>query len=212
MNATSIFRRCAVAAAIGMGSSIASAAPIIVSLVPSATHINIGEFVNIELRISGLADEILSAFDADLFFDPNVLNSASVTFFPGNFTTGSDYYFQADFAGPYTEFMAGSLHDDDTLAGFQQNSFTIGYWTFEGTDNGISLLDLGADLDFERNFVGRRFQTLDVTVQGTCVAVGDGQCPDRVVPEPAAYGLLGMAALLGGLATSRRRRDDKKSA
>lgn len=212
MNATSIFRRCAIAAAIGLGSSVASAAPIIVSLVPSATHINIGEFVTIEMRITGLADEILSAFDADLYFDPNVFTAVS-TFFPfAPFGGAGNTYSATDFAGPYVEMIGGSLLDDDTLAGIQLNSFMIASFTFSGDNSGFGLFDLGADLDFERNFVGRRFQTLDLTVQGTCVAVGDGQCPDRVVPEPAAYGLLGMAALLGGLATSRRRRDDKQSA
>jgi MYXO-CTERM domain-containing protein len=46
------------------------------------------------------------------------------------------------------------------------------------------------------------FSTLDVSVNSACIAVGTGQCN---VPEPASFGLVGVA-LLGALAPAALRR------
>ena len=67
------------------------------------------------------------------------------------------------------------------------------------------MLGLGADLDIERNFVGRGFQTLPISVEGACIAVGTGSC-DNAVPEPSSYGLAAIALLAAGAAGRSRRR------
>ena len=73
-----------------------------------------------------------------------------------------------------------------------------------GLADGVTWIDLGSEPDYQRNFVGRNFGTLDVTVQGACIAVGDAQC--STVPEPATYALAALA-FAGALGARRRRRD-----
>ena len=70
------------AAALAVAALCATApasAAVVVSFVPSATHIGIGGNVSVDMNISGLGADILSAFDINILFDAAVLSNFSVT-------------------------------------------------------------------------------------------------------------------------------------
>jgi hypothetical protein len=113
----------------------------------------------------------------------------------------------AKVGGDVTSFL-----DDDDLDALQGDSFTLMRLTFKGQAQGVSFLNFGTDPDLERLVTGRLLQSgiagvLDLEYRGACVAVGDVNCPGQV-PEPATYGLAGLALLGCGIATTRRRRSD----
>jgi MYXO-CTERM domain-containing protein len=191
-------------AAASLGAALPASAAIVVRFEPASTSIAIGESVEVSVRISGLGDEILGAFDTNTVFDESILDNFVVTFPNNPFGGLADSYVQADFQDGNTDVIGGSYLDDDALAAVQPDDFVMLTFSFEGRANGFSFVDMGLDAVFERNFVGRRFQTLDVQVIGTCIAVGTGSCPNNV-PEPSTFGLAGLA-LLGLAAPAWRRR------
>ena len=184
-----------------------SMAAITVTLTPSSQHVNVGDQVTIDVGISGLGTEVLSAMDLDMLFNPTVLGSPrSVSFFGAQFgNLVADSFFDVFFELGDTEVQAGSLLDDDALAAIQtDDAFQFLSYTFTALADGFSFLNYGPDLDFERAFTGRRAQLLDVTVVGACVSVGQVTDCNRV-PEPATFSLAGLA-LLGVFAPSALRR------
>jgi MYXO-CTERM domain-containing protein len=191
-------------AAASLGAALPASAAIVVRFEPASTSIAIGESVEVSVRISGLGDEILGAFDTNTVFDESILDNRVVSFPNSAFGGIADSYAQVDFQDGNTDVIGGSYLDDDALAAVQPDDFLMLTFTFDGRANGFSLVDMGLDAVFERNFVGRRFQTLDVQVIGTCIAVGTGSCPNNV-PEPSTFGLAGLA-LLGVAAPAWRRR------
>ncbi len=192
-------------AAAALFTALPASAAIVVSFHPSATQIAVGGLVNVEMRISGLGDEILSAFDIDATFNSGVLSNFAVTHnaIGTQFGPLGDSYFDANFGAGVTEVIDGSLLDDATLVANQDNDFVVLTFGFNGLADGVSTITLGPDLDFERNFVGLGFQSLDVEVGSVCIAVGNGNC---AVPEPASYGLAAIALLAAGAAGRTRRR------
>ena len=62
----------ALALAAGTLSAAPASADIVVSFAPSATHLNIGDSVTIDMTISGLGTEILSAFDFNAIWNSSV--------------------------------------------------------------------------------------------------------------------------------------------
>lgn len=187
----------------GAASAI-QAAPVTVSFLPATSHIAVGGATTVEMRISGLGDEILSSFDADMLFNSSVLSNYAVTHNAVPQMGGlGNVFFSSTFTPGMTESIDYSLLTDAELAAAQANDFAVLTFSFTGLADGFSLVNLGADLDFERNFVGLNYGTLDVTVQGACISVGTGACE---VPEPGAYSLAGVALLAAGWAGRRRTR------
>lgn len=170
---------------------------------PSATHIDVGQQVTVDVSIAGLGAEVLSAYDLNFLYDPSILNWFTTTqmlapFGPSFPMAGSNGLLEGNLG-----FDMVSLETDAALATNQADAFQLFSFTLRGVADGTTQLTLGADLDFERAFGGLDAQALTVDVGGLCIAVGTGQCN---VPEPASYGLVGLAlagALLPGL---RRRR------
>ena len=188
-----------------MVASVPASAAIVVSFTPASSHINVGETVAITMSISGLDDEILSAFDINMLFDSAVVRNDSVTHnVATQWCPASE--FNTVFGVGDTDVFDYTYDDDDTVAAMQANSFAVLTFGFTGLASGVTTIRLGDDLDFERAFVGRRFELLDVEVGTACLSVGTGSCGGGgTVPEPAGYGLAGLALLGAGFASRRRK-------
>jgi MYXO-CTERM domain-containing protein len=191
----------ALAAAALCASAPASAA-IVFSFTPSATQIAVGDSVTIDATISGLGPEILSAFDLNFVYDPAILQWSLIGYFGA--TLGHPLGV-ADNGLPNGNlgFDDSSLDDDATLAANQADSLLLFRFTLSGQTDGATTFTLGASPDFDRNFVGLNFESLNVDVGSVCIAVGTGSC---AVPEPASYGLAAIALLAAGAAGRTRRR------
>ncbi len=186
--------------------AVPASAAIVVNFTPASSHIEVGESVAINMTISGLDTEILSVFDVNMLFNSAVVGNAAVSFFGAEFGGLADSFVDVTFGAGVTGVIGGSWLDDDTLAASQSDSFVMLQFSFTGLADGVTNVTLGADPDYARNFVGRRAQSLDVTVGSACIAVGTGSCGGgNNVPEPAGYGLAGLALLGAGFASRRRK-------
>lgn len=193
-----------VAAAAMLLSAPASAA-VVVSMSPAAQSVNVGDTISIDIRISGLGSEILSAFDIDVLFDAGLASGGLATWVDTEFG-GVDAAFDVDDSTPGVLRTVGySLLDDDSLAATQTDgAFTFLRMSWTADADGALFLKFGASPEFQRNVVGRDFQSLDASFNGACVAIGTGSC--NQIPEPAGYALAGLALLGCGAASRLRRR------
>jgi hypothetical protein len=195
------------AAAATLAAAPASAA-IVVSMSPSVQSVAIGDTISVDIVISGLGTEILSAFDLNVLFNTALVGNApgdqGISFFGAQFGSPDDFFFPTFGAG-VNGAQGGSFLDDDDLAAIQtDDSFTFMTFTWKAAADGALFLNFGANPDFERNVVGRNALTLDASYQGACVAIGTGSC--NQVPAPATYALASLALLGCGLTSTRRRR------
>ena len=196
--------------------AVPASAAIMVSFAPSSTHINVGDDVNIDVSISGLGAEILSAVDINFLFTGGAAPWTVADFGGMNnaFNLGNpgDSYFFFDMILPGNlGIIAGSLLDDATLAAGQADSFLLGTITLHGTADGVTHIAFGPDADFEHNFVGLDATSLNVALGTACIAVGTGSCEGGPAPEPASLWLIGLA-LLAAVAAGRPRRRTRGAA
>lgn len=200
----------ALAATAAIAISAPAAAAVIVSLHPASQTVDVGNTIAVDVKISGLGTgqgrEILSSFDLSVLYNSTLATWQSTGFFGAEFGSPDDY-FSAIPGLNDVGVIGGSWLNDDNLALVQtEDSFTFLTFTWKAETDGALFLKFGADPDFERNVVGLNARSLDAQFLGACVAIGTGNCDIVPVPEPASYGLAGLALLGCGLATTRRRR------
>ena len=205
-------------AAAALCASAPAQAGIVISFTPASSTIDIGQTVTVDMSISGLDAEILSGFDFNVVWNSARVTGSAFTVMPACSQMGVAAMCDPDAVLPQGNFGATgfAVEDDDTLAGSQADSFLLAQITFTGLSGGLTNITLGNDLDFERNFVGRLFGTLDVTVGSAEICVRSdlgstlpGQCAGTPpgIPEPSSYALAGVALLAAGWARRGRRRE-----
>lgn len=178
--------------------SLASAAPI-VSVVPSATSLAVGETARVDIRVDGLGDGFIGAYDLAVIWNGALLSGSAFAF--DRFLDGPADSLQLVTAesGSYAaaEVSLSSLANQAGLAGFRLFSFEV-----TGLAAGV------ATFGFDRE------RTLELTagdgsaVSGVEFAGARLTVTDRViaVPEPASGHLLGALGVVGLLSQSWRRR------
>ena len=173
---------------------VAQAAPV-VSFNPSVTNAMPGDTVFVDVNISGLGTELVSAFDLNIYFDPATL-------------TGVGYVLGSGLGAPLAldlsvilvnsfDLFWDSFLDDGTLAAAQTpGGFTVVTLEFSALAPGVSQIAFGLGAN-ERDIVGLDAQLLtDVAFGGACVAVNDpngGPNVCNTVPEPSSLALLVLA-------------------
>jgi hypothetical protein len=192
-----------------LGAAAPAAAAPSLSFTASANSIAVGDATLITATVSGLDAEILSAFDLNFVYNPAILNWTAISYFgaPLGHSLGAS---TNGLPNGNLGFDDASLDDDATLAANQANSFNLFTFSLVGLADGATTFTLGADPDFDRNFVGLNFASLAVDVGSICIAVGTGSC-DNNVPEPATYGLAGLGLMAAGLAGRRRKAAQAKA-
>ncbi|MCZ6617620.1 MAG: PEP-CTERM sorting domain-containing protein [Gammaproteobacteria bacterium] len=170
---------------------------VIISFEPGDQSISLGGSATVDLRVSGLGDEILTGFDLYVGFDDSILAFQSFTFGTGldvfGFGTLTDVL---DFGGVVNVYELSFDFDDD-LRDFQPDDFVLGTLTFVGLDFGTSALDiLQSPLSFSSILSGEYVldDLLGFEIASELQAdLGSGSI---IVPEPGALVLL-MSGLLG---------------
>ncbi len=186
----------------------ATASPVVI-FTPSTQHANIGDLVKVDVTISGLGDEVLSAVDLNFLWNAGVMGlSRSIDATSAQIQLGGGDPSKVSWAIDVTSngnwgLQMTSLLLDPDLAAAQANQFLLATFEFSADANGSTTFGLGADLDFQRNFVGLDALSLNVDIGSACVAVGTGSC---TVPEPAGMLLTAMALAGAAAPTVLRRR------
>ena len=194
----------ALAAAAALSVAAPASAGIEVRMLPQSLSANVGDTISIDMQISGLGSEILSAYDLNVLF-----NGGLVAFDTAVFSNALGPVSDPVFAPEATDnpgntgLLGFSELLDDDLAAIQPDTVVFVTVSYTALNEGAAFFTWGADPDFQRNVVGRDALTLNASFFGTCVAIGDASCDNRV-PEPATFGLAGLALLGAGLSSRRR--------
>ena len=182
-------------------------------LTPVQQDVAVGDTVTVGVSISGFkADgEIVSALDLNVLFNSSILSSAgTVSFVSQTQFGGADGVMDAAYdPGNRGVVIYSLLTSDDDLSTLQTDDpFLLFNLTFTATADGVTQLNFGPDLFFQRNVVGRDGESLRLDYAGACVAVGtaSGGCDVTLVPEPSSYALVLMGLCAIGAAARGRKR------
>ncbi len=155
----------------------------------SETSILTSDTAWIDLVVSDLVGEIVSAYDLDVTFDASIASITEVQF--GSFldlgVPGLSFQ-DADIVSTpgVVDIAELSLWDDTSLSINQPDSFVLASLHFEGLSTGTSLLGFSADPVFGIDVKGLNAEILTLTAE-------EGQL--HVVPEPSTMILMGSGVL-----------------
>lgn len=194
-------------AAAGMGLGFAAPANAIqITVTPPLGTTVVGGTLVFDVRVEDLGEQIVSAFDLDLLFDPAVLSFDGLVFgasFGG--AAGSFPGFGQPAAG-VVDFFLFSILPDDVLAAAQGGSALLARLSFTGLAPGSTTLRVLGPADDEFfALVGREAAGLEVESIGAALAVVSA----RAVPEPGTLVLLGIGLLAIVVAMRRKESRDR---
>jgi hypothetical protein len=162
------------------------AAAVPIQFEPSVSEVGLGDVFSIDVLVSGLAGEIVSAYDLDVLYRSDVIAATAVEFTP---LLGDELLFEAfndfDVSMPgVVDFAQVSLLPDADLLALQGGSgFTLATILFEAVGLGVSPLDFV--LDPVNDVKGLAGAILPVEAGSAAVTVSPVS-----VPEPATLWLL----------------------
>jgi hypothetical protein len=180
-----------------------SAHAIAIQLQPVDTNALVGDLIGIDVFVSGLsspetADEIVSAFDLDVLYDPAILNATSISFGAALGLADVDTFTSSIFSPGRLDFANISLLLNDELSLLQGDSILLASLTFSAIGIGSSMLSFDALASPGIDLVGSDpFTRLPIDFAGTAlVTVGDQPTgvPEPGLPALFALGLLGLGA------------------
>ena len=184
-----------------------SASAISLNFVPSNQTVNLNQSFGVDVVVANLGNEIVSAFDLDVVYDPLVLSATDFQF-TTNLGSLDPFDFEIFFADSFItpgriDFAELSLLSDAELDSRQGDSVVLGTMTFEAIAVGVSSLIFDPNTFPGIDIKGRdalRLLNLDV---------GDGSVTVNavaVIPLPGAA-ILMLTGLLGiGVASRKRKR------
>ncbi len=176
----------------------AAAGAISIGFSPGSQTVGLGNSAFVDVTISDLAGEVVSAYDLDVAYDPAILTATDVVFGP---LLGDEFFFEVfndfDLSGSgVVDFAQLSLLSDFELASMQPDAFVLATIEFDAIGEGTSSLDFVAPLEIR----GLGGSTLDVDPASGSVTV------PAPIPEPITMLAVGLSITgLGGYIRKRRR-------
>jgi hypothetical protein len=163
---------------------------------PASQDVAAGGSFQVDIVISDLGGEIVSAFDLDVTYDPSILSATGVSF--SDLLNGGDPFlsFQdSDISTPGLVDLAElSLLSDSELGAIQPDSFTLATLSFDASSPGASSLNFIFNSFNDVKGANAQVLQLDIGAGNVTVAAS--------VPEPGTSLLFGVGLL--GLALGRR--------
>ncbi len=174
---------------------------IVLSFDPSDQSVVLSDNASVDLRISGLGDDILTGLDVDVSFDDSILGFLSFTYGTGLDVFGFGTINGTTIGAGVVNVFELSFDFDEDLMLLQPNDFVLGTFVFSTLSIGTSPLDitfalLSGQFVFDPDLGFEVATELSADVQSGSITV---------VPEPGALALAALA-LLSLLAHGHRRR------
>ncbi len=163
---------------------------------PAAQTVELGGAVSVDIVVSDLGDEIVSAYDLDVTYDASILSATGVTF---GFFLGDESWWEvfndSDTSVPGVVDLAQlSLLPDAELALMQPDSFTLATLEFQMIAAETSSLNF--TFDAFNDIKGLNAAVLDVDAGSGSVSA---------IPEPGAALVFGLGVLITQAAITARK-------
>ncbi len=174
-----------------------SATAITIGFEPASQTVEVGDTLSVDVVVSDLGGEIVSAYDLDITYDASILTATDVSF---GLLLGDEAWWEvlndSDLSTPgLVDLAQVSLLSDAELDALQpDDEFTLATIEFLAIDLGESSLDFV--FDAFNDIKGFNAEPLDVD------PVSGGV---RVIPEPHSALVFALGALIVGASVSRRR-------
>ena len=172
-----------------------SATAITIGFSPASQTVGPGDTLWVDVVISDLGGEIVSAYDLDVTYDASVLSATGISF---GQMLGDESWWEvfndADLSvAGLVDFAQLSLLSDAELAILQPDSFTLATLGFQATGPGTASLDFR--FDAFNDITGLNAGVLDLDPASGIV---------QVIPEPHSALAFALGAFLVGTAIARK--------